>query len=309
MGFFTEQKPGSEESASTYTLRGITPLTDTYIATQAKASGKPKGTYAREFIEEQLGNPVSSYIRSNSMIRSMDEEIAEFCGAVMAHESLSICLSVQESDAYRALLGIQSDKELTHILFDNAAYLHSLAAQTLKGRTALERGISLKLALFCEMAGRNGSVVDAAWKQLFFSARPDAYEKYMDEIDAVREQKKIAPLSWTVIHAGPLATVKLRQPAQSNPDVWRVQIVINDSFSMPSYLIEIPPIPSRMLVADPGFSGVIILRDGQSRPAMNFINGRCELHLYSIGVAEADNPVPADKSARFIWEHVENQVL
>ena len=309
MNFTDSSEKNTEESSSTYTLRAISPFTDANVTEEARAAGKPKGTYAREFLEEHLGEPITSWIRSNALVASMDEDLAESCGAVLSRDRYEICLSVQEAQAYRAVLNINSNAELKRMLFDNAAYLHYQAAQELARRETVPRGISMKLALFCELAGRDKHIVDEAWLCMFFTSRPDAYEKYLDSIDAIRELKKLSPLGWSIVHRGEVTTVKIRQPEGYDYGVWRVQIILNEDNPGLHGNIPLYPLTNRLLVADPGFNGLKMMKDGIPLPAMHFINDRCELHLYTNGISEEKNPVTVADAAVLICESVETHML
>lgn len=309
MNFYDLSETSVDESSATYTLRSISPITDANVTEEARAAGKAKGTYARGFLEEQLGNPVTSWIRSNGLVASMDEDLAQSCGALLASDSYEICLSVQEAQAYRSLLRIESNADLKRVLFDNAAYLHFQAAKEVMLRQTVPRGISMRIALFCELAGRERHVVDEAWLRIFFTSRPGAYEKYLDDVDAVRELKKLKPLSWNLIHKGSQVTVKIGQPPGYQSGAWRIHIELNPGVGMMSQLVPVRGITSRLIAADPGYSGVIALRDNQFKHAMKFQNGRCQLHMYTIGVAEENNPSPPAIVAQTIAEYLLNWLL
>lgn len=309
MTFMTDSDQKTDDSSSTYTLRSISPVTDIHVTAEAKTAGKPKGSYVREFIEEHLGDPVTSWTRSNTLVASMDEDLAESCGATLSRDCYEICLSVQEAQAYRRLLNINSNADLKRVLFDNAAYLHYQASQELARRETVPRGISMKLSLFCELAGRDKRTVDEAWLCMFFTPRPDAYEKYLDSIDAIREMKKLSLHGWTVVHRGEIATVKIRQPEGYDYGAWRVQISLNDDNPGLHGNIPLHPLTNRLIVADPGYNGIKMMSNGIPLPAMRFINGRCELHLYTNGIPEDDNPVTVSDAAALIYESVESYML
>lgn len=309
MVFMTDSDRKVDDSSSTYTLRSISPDTDIHVTAEAKTAGKPKGSYVREFIEEYLGDPVTSWIRSSALVASMDEDLAESCGATLSRDRYEICLSVQEAQAFRRLLNINSNAELKRVLFDNAAYLHYQASQELARRESLPRGISMRLALFCELAGRDKHSVDEAWLCMFFTSRPDAYEKYLDSIDAIREMKKLPPHGWTVVHRGEGATVKIRQPDGYDYGAWRVQISLDDDNPGLHGFIPLHPLSNRLIIADPGYNGIKVMSNGIPLPAMRFVSGRCELHLYTNGIAEEDNPVTVSDAAVLLCESVESHML
>lgn len=309
MNFYNPSEKTADENSTTYTLRSISPVTDANVTEEARTAGKPKGTYAREFIEEQLGDPITSWIRSNGLVASMDEDLAQSCGSLLTSDRYEICLSVQEAQEYRALLNINSNAELKRVLFDNAAYLHYQAAKELMLRQTIPRGLSMRIALFCELSGRERQVVDEAWLRIFFTSRPGAYEKYLDDVDAVRELKKLEPLTWSVIHRGSQVTVKIGQPPGYQNGAWRIHIELNPGVGMVSQLVPVRGLPSRLIAADPGYSGVIAVRDHQFEHAMKFQNGRCQLHMYTTGVAEENNPSPPAVAAQAIAEYLVSWLL
>jgi len=309
MAFMTDSDQKADDSSSTYTLRSISPVTDLHVTAEAKTAGKPKGSYVREFIEEHLGDPVTSWTRSNMLVASMDEDLAESCGATLSRDCYEICLSVQEAQAYRRLLNINSNAELKRVLFDNAAYLHYRASQELARREVVPRGISMKLALFCELAGRDKHTVDEAWLCMFFTSRPDAYEKYLDDIEAIRERKKLPPLAWSVVHRGKGATVKIRRPEAYDDGAWRVEVSLAEGGPDLYKSIPVETLPSRLLIADPGYTGIVQRRDGAWVAAMRFINRRCALHVYTNGVSEESNLSMITDVASHLCGYVESHML
>ncbi|MDF7662854.1 hypothetical protein PUG81_28230 [Erwiniaceae bacterium L1_54_6] len=309
MNFYDPSEKSVDESSTSYTLRSIPLFLDVNVTDEARAAGKPKGTYAREFLEEQLGDPVTSWIRSHALVASMDEDLAESCGATLSRDRYEICLSVQEAQAYRRLLNINSNADLKRVLFDNAAHLHYQAAKDLMLRQTVPRGTSMRLALFCELAGRDRPVVDEAWLRIFFSSRPGAYERYLDDIDTVRELKKLEPLTWAVIHRGSQVKVKIGQPPGCQNGTWRMHIEVNPGVGMTSQRIPVYGIPSRLIAADPGYSDVVKMGENHFEHAMKFHAGRCELHMYTSGVAEENNPSPPAAAAQMIAEYLQGWLL
>ena len=84
--------------------------------------------------------------------------------------------------AYRDLLSIRTEDDLTRILLRNAQYLRMRTSQVLPRGQQFYAGTALYFALFCDVAGRDEQTIEAFWASIarFWGAwyrRQDYYQQ------------------------------------------------------------------------------------------------------------------------------------
>ncbi|HBR1963958.1 TPA: hypothetical protein MIC13_24810 [Klebsiella pneumoniae] len=68
--------------------------------------------------------------------------------------------------AYRDLLSIRTEDDLTRILLRNAQYLRMRTSQVLPRGQQFYAGTALYFALFCDVAGRDEQTIEAFWASI-----------------------------------------------------------------------------------------------------------------------------------------------
>lgn len=299
----------NEENSSTITLRGVSGSADQNAAAQAKKAGKPKGTYVREVLEETLGDPVGNFARTSPLSLSMDEEIAAYAGGNLDEKSYQNYFPLWHSLAYREVLGLNSDGDLRNILFSNAAVLFTRAGQVLIRSDDILRGVAVAFALFCEVAGRDEQTIENAWEKIFRSDVPGERERYLQHIDEIRIMKKLEPLNPVIEYSPEWGNIRIIRPAGYDHGAWRVFITLNKTTEDIPWTIRFPVLSGRLLTADPGYTAMARDSAGAGQPGFRFRNRRCELHLYTNGIREDDNPVTPQDVAWHLAAAVEDNQL
>lgn len=300
---------GNEENSSTITLRGVSGTADQNAGAQAKKAGKPKGTYVREVLEETLGEPVGNFARTSPLSLSMDEEIAAYAGGHLDEKSFQNYFPLWHSLAYREVLNLNSDDDLRDILLSNAAFLFTRAGQVLTRSDNILQGVAVAFALFCEVAGRDEQTIEKAWEKIFRSDVPGERERFLQHIDEIRVMKKLEPLNPAIEYSPEWGNIRISRPEGYDHGAWRVFITLNKKQGDITWSIRFPVLSGRLLTADPGYTGMVRDSAGVSQPGFRFRNHRCELHLYTNGIREEDNPVPPKDVARHLADAVETNLL
>lgn len=194
------------------------------------------------------------------------------------------------------------------MLMNNTPYLRVRAAQVLKGWSAIPRGISLTFALFAEIAGRDKVTIDRAWTSIFYSQLTDARHRFYRDIDVIRALKKlyaVCGFSW----ARDDFTVRIYRPDDYGFGAWRVLLALDDNVVTQTWNIPFPELDGRLFTTDPGYDAMISTAPDRWDKAFRFVDGICELHLYSNGVGEEQNPTPLPAVAEALIGSVVRELL
>ncbi|MDX5628408.1 MULTISPECIES: hypothetical protein [unclassified Brenneria] len=299
----------NEENNSSLTLRGISSLADQNASAQAKKAGKPKGTLVREFIEEGLGDPLANFARTNPVSISLDEELAEYVGAKINDKSYQNYSSSLHNEVFRLLLNLNKNSELKSILLANTPCLFTRADQVLVGSESILRGVSLTFALFCELASRDRETIEQGWKRIFRSEAPGAHERYLQQIDEIRRIKKLDLFNPAIELSPEWGNIRVYRPESYDHGAWRVLITLNNDKDNIEWSIRFPVLNGRLLTADPGYSGMAGRSSAECQPGFRFINRRCELHLYTNGISEDENPITPQDVIHHLVDAIESNML
>ena len=298
----------TDESSITYTVRNIPASLDRVITDLAMLAGKPKTTFLREYLVSSFRDGIDEFSLKSPLVATLDEDLARELGAGIDERRYQNHFITRWNREFQTLLGIRTEEELRRVLLNNAPYLQARAHQVVEGWATIPRGISLTFALFAELAGRGKTIIDEAWKRIFYSQLPEAKHRYYQYIDAIRALKKLRAVegdSW----AGDAVTVRIYRPEEYAYGAWRVLLILNEGVTAQPWNIPFPVLKSRRFTADPGFDAQISDGPDKWHHAFRFVNGICELHLYSNGCEEEQNPTPLPDVAQALINAVVHELL
>ncbi|UKJ23765.1 hypothetical protein L6Y89_22530 (plasmid) [Enterobacter mori] len=296
------------EENVTYTLRNIPADIDRVITDLATHAHKPKATFLREFLEDSFRDVIDSFALKNPLIASLDDELASYLGAEVMEKRYQSHYITRWNQEYQKLLGISTEEELRRVVLNNTPFLHARADQVLKGWKKIPRGISLTFSLFAEIAGRDKETIDRAWNNIFYSQLREKRHRFYQDIEAIRDLKKLPALShysWTQNGI----TVRIYRPEDYDVGAWRVTLSLPENFATQMWSIPFPELEHRLFTADPGYSALISAEPDRWNQAFRFVDGMCELHLYTNGVDEIKNPTSLEDVARALINVVEVSLL
>lgn len=292
----------------TYTLRNIPADIDRVISDLANHARKPKATFLREFLEDSFRDVIDSFALKNPLIASLDDELASYLGAEIMEKRYQSHYITRWNQEYQKLLGISTEEELRRVVLNNTPYLQVRADQVLKGWSSIPRGISLTFSLFAEIAGRDRKTIDRAWDRIFYSQLREKRHRFYQDIEAIRALKKLPAISgqsWTQDGI----TVRIYRPEHYAFGAWRVALSLPENYATQMWNIPFPELKGRLFTADPGYSALINAEPDRWDKAFRFVDGMCELHLYTNGVEEEHNPTPLPDVAQALLSVVENNLL
>lgn len=238
---------------------------------------------------------------------TLDDVLASELGAQVMTQRYGSHFVTRWNREYQNLLGISTEEELRRMLLNNTPYLRTRAVQVLKGWSAIPRG-----------SPDFRPVRGACWPgqgdhrpgldQHFYSQLPEARHRFYRDIDTIRALKKqhaVCGYSQTRDDI----TVRIYRPDDYGHGAWRVLLVLDESVITQTWNIPFPELDGRRFTTDPGYDALISTAPDSWDKAFCFVDGICELHLYSNGVAEEQNPTPLPAVAEALINAVVHELL
>lgn len=186
----TDQNENEEKGfARTLTVRNVPLEVDIEITEQAKAAGKSKSDFLREYLSACFGDLIGNFMRSNGLVALMDQDVAEMMNARLSDYWFDSAQTLAENRIWCRLLGICKPEDLQRIMRDGVPLLE-LRAQQLRDVTHIPHGISLAFALFIEAARRDLATLIKVHQSLFFLQKED---DFLDMVDQIREARRLPP--------------------------------------------------------------------------------------------------------------------
>lgn len=186
----TEQNENTEKGFTrTLTVRNMPLDVDIEITEQARAAGKSKSDFVKEFLSAAFGDLIGNFMRGNSLVALMDKDVAGMMGAGLADYWYDSAQTLAENRTWCRLLGIYKQEDLQTIM-RNAVPLLELRASQLPGITHIPHGSSLAFALFIEAARRDLPTLMEVHKQLFFLQKEG---DFLDMVDQIRDALRLPP--------------------------------------------------------------------------------------------------------------------
>lgn len=106
-------------------------------------------------VSASMGSIIHVFCLKSPLVASLDQDIAQYNGSNVLPAWNSIPPAPQFEAAYRDLLGIRTEDDLTRILLRNAQYLRMRSSQVLLRGQQFYGGAALYFALFSEAASRD----------------------------------------------------------------------------------------------------------------------------------------------------------
>ncbi|MEQ9883169.1 hypothetical protein ABRP83_13435 [Pectobacterium brasiliense] len=302
--------PTDDGETTVYTIRGIKKSLDKTITDLATAYRKPKATLLREFIEMGFSDHVRNFGLHNSLVKTFDAEIADFIGVPLMTEPVDDFHITRHNHEFLQLLGIRDEEGLRTLLLNNAPYLRLRARQTLGGCTRVPRTTSLAFAMFAELASRDAGTIGDAHARLFPSLSQEGYDRFYRHINEIRaEMKRPVLLPDTEIsEKGENVIVTIYSPKGYGDECWKIHISLRQGVRSPGVAFRFPNLERRVFIPDPPYRKVVISDSDEWDMGFCFTDGVCELHLYSNGIPESENPVPLPIVAQALIAAIENQM-
>jgi hypothetical protein len=184
----TDRNENEEKGfARTLTVRNVPLEVDIEITEQAKAAGKSKSDFLREYLTACFGDLIGNFMRSSGLVALMDKDVAGMMNAGLADYWYDSAQTLSENRIWCRLLGIYKQEDLQRIMRDGVPLLE-LRAKQLRDVTHIPHGTSLSFALFIEAARRDLATLIKVHQSLFF-LQPE--KDFLDMVDEIRDALRL----------------------------------------------------------------------------------------------------------------------
>ncbi|HHP7631978.1 TPA: hypothetical protein ACSG4Z_004986 [Escherichia coli] len=173
----------------TLTVRNMPIDVDTEITEQARATGKSKSDFVKEFLSASFGDLIGNFMRGNGLVALMDKDVATMMNAGLADYWFDSAQTLAENRTWCRLLGIYKEEDLQKIMRNGVPLLELRAAQ-LPDITHIPHGTSLAFSLFIEAARRDLPTLLRVHKELFFLQKE---QDFLDMVDQIRQAQRLPP--------------------------------------------------------------------------------------------------------------------
>lgn len=197
------------------------------------------------------------------------------------------------------------------LLLNNAPYLRLRADQVCAGFVNIPRGLSLTFAMFAELASRDSATIREAHDTIFNLFRSDeGSERFYRHINEIRAEMKRPPVlpDTAISESGEKVIVTIYSPQDYAAEAWKVHIRLKDGVRSPKSGFAFPALEKRLFIPDQPYRKVLISDADEWDMGFAFKDGICELHLYSNGIPEDENPVPLKKVVSALISSIENRL-
>lgn len=182
-----------DEASRAMTLRKIPADIDAAITDQARLTGKSKNDLVLELLTSTFGDLLGNFVRSSELVALMDKEVARLTDREMMSQNFESNLTPIYNREYCRILALKNEDDLKRVMMNNIPYLELRSKQLRFGMVPfLPKGISLTMALFCEVAGRDGLTIEQFYTSLWFVVER---EQYYREINEIRAAKSLLPVT------------------------------------------------------------------------------------------------------------------
>lgn len=303
--------PQDDEETTVYTIRGIRKSLDETITDLATYYGKPKATLIREFIEKYFSDHVRNFELNSPLVSTFDAEIADYIKADILEDRYSNFHITRTNHVFLKLLGIDSEEQLRTLLLNNAPYLRMRADQVCAGMVRIPRGLSLTFAMFAELARRDGATILEAHDTIFnlfrLEENSERFYRHINQIRAAMKRPPVLP-DTKISESGEKVIVTVYSPQDYAAEAWKVHLRLKDGVRSPKSGFAFPALKKRLFIPDQPYRKVMISDSGEWDMGFVFQEGVCELHLYSNGIPEDENPVSLKKVVSELISSIESRL-
>ena len=149
-----------------------------------------------ELLTATFGDLLGNFVRTSELVALMDKEVARLTEREITSQSFESDLVPIYNREYCRILELNNEDDLKRIMMNNIPYLELRARQLRYGMIPfLPKGISMIMALFCEVAGRDGLTIAQFYTSLWFVI---GQEEYYKEINEIRIVKSLLPNNRTL---------------------------------------------------------------------------------------------------------------
>lgn len=290
MNFQTSSEQNESQGTVSVSLKGIPTAQGQALKEVARARDINQSALLREMVNASMGSILHVFCLKSPLVASLDQDIAQYNGCTVLPTWSSVPQPPQFEAAYRDLLSIRTEDDLTRILLRNAQYLRMRTSQVLPRGQQFYAGTALYFALFCDVAGRDEQTIEAFWASIarFWGAwyrRQDYYQ----QINQLRGVMGKAPANGlSEAHAvGVYSRVAVFQDESGQKGHSQVLLTLRteNTQALPAGefdQFELPFCNGHILVPDPGYGSPVVFHNNVLGLGFRFREGTCSMHCYTV---------------------------
>ncbi|WP_246316605.1 hypothetical protein [Scandinavium goeteborgense] len=283
---------GQNESQGTMSvsLKGIPADQGLALKEVAKARDINLSALLREMVGASMGSILHVFCIKSPLVASLDQDIAQYNGSSVLPAWSAAPPAPQIEAAYRDLLGIRTEDDLTRILLRNAQYLRMRASQILPRGQQFYGGTALYFSLFCEVARLDDQTIEAFWAHIacFWGPwyRPQDYYQQINQLRSVLGLDPAERL-YQARAKGVYSQAEIFEGENGAKGLRQVLLTLRteNTRALPADAIQLFTLPNcngHILTPDPGYGAPILLANNVLSMGFRFREESCSLHCYSV---------------------------
>lgn len=290
MNIQTSSEQNESQGTVSVSLKGIPTDQGQALKEVARARDINQSALLREMVNASMGSILHVFCLKSPLVASLDQDIANYTGCQVMPAWSSMPPAPQFEAAFRDLLGIRTEDELTLILLRNAQYLRMRASQVMQSGQQFYGGTALYFALFCDVAGQDEQTIEAFWARAArFWAAWYRRQDYYQQINQLRGVMGKAPANGlSEAHAkGVYSLVSVFQDESGQKGHSHVLLTLRteNTQALPAGAVDqfdLPFCNGHILVPDPGYGAPVVFPNNVLGLKFHFREGACSLHCYTV---------------------------
>lgn len=290
MNIHTPSEQNESQGTVSVSLKGIPTDQGQALKEVAKARDINQSALLREMVNASMGSIIHVFCLKSPLVASLDQDIAQYNGSLVLPAWNAAPPAPQFEAAYRDLLGISTEDDLTRILLRNAQYLRMRTSQMMQRGQQFYGGTALYFALFCDVARRDDQTIEAFWAYIArFWGQWYRQQDYYQQINQLRDMLSLEPANGlSEAHAvGLYSRVSVFQDESGQQGLSQVLLTLRteNTRALPAGAFEqfeLPYCNGQILTPDPGYGAPKIFPNNALGMGFRFREGACSLHCYTV---------------------------
>ncbi|WP_230863574.1 hypothetical protein [Enterobacter asburiae] len=286
----TSAEQTDSQGTVSVSLKGIPTDQGQALKDVARARDINQSALLREMVSASMGSILHVFCLKSQLVASLDQDIAHYNGSIVLPAWNCAPPAPQFEAAYRDLLGIRTEDDLTRILLRNAQYLRMRASQALPRGQQFYGGTALYFALFCDVASRDEQTIEAFWACIArFWGTWYRRQDYYSQINQLRSIMGFDPAErlFEARAKGIYSQAEIFEDESGEKGLRQVLLTLRteNTRALPPDAIKAFSLPycnGHILTPDPGYAEPLIFPNSVLGLGFRFREGTSSLHCYSV---------------------------
>ncbi|WP_323083168.1 hypothetical protein [Klebsiella quasipneumoniae] len=316
MNIHTSSEQNESQGTVSVSLKGIPTDQGLALKEVARARDINQSALLREMVNASMGSILHVFCLKSPLVASLDQDIAQYNGCTVLPAWGSVPPAPQFEAAYRDLLGIRTEDDLTRILLRNAQYLRMRTSQVMPRGQQFYGGTALYFALFCDVAGRDEQTIEVFWASIARLWGPwYRRQDYYSQINQLRGVMGYEPADGlSEAHAvGLYSRVSVFQDESGQQGLSQVLLTLRteNTRAQPAGVFDffqIPGLNGHILTPDPGYGVPKVGRFNALGLGFRFRGESSSLHCYTLADERTGSPETLSEVASLLVSTVDDSL-